>query len=385
MKRVYFDNGATSYPKPQQVSDAVYRYMMDIGCNVGRGIYKDAEDAESIVYDTREFIAELFNFNNPENVCFTKNITESLNVIIKGFVDEGDKVIVSNIEHNAVMRPLNACGAKIIKIDFITDEEKGIKELEEFLKNDIKAVILTHSSNVTGDILPIEKIGNICKIYKTPFILDSAQSAGVLEVDMEKMGIDCVCFTGHKSLLGPQGIGGFAITSNFEKNVKSFIHGGTGSVSDIEIQPSFMPDKFESGTQNLPGIFGLNEGLKFIKEIGIDNIHSKEISLCSYFYKKLIEIDENETYFKLIGNKEINFRTPIISLDFKSHDNAEVSHILQSEYNIQNRCGLQCSPSAHKYYETFPQGTVRFSLGYFNTEEEIDYVCDAIVAILKIK
>lgn len=384
MKRVYFDNGATSFPKPKEVILAVTDYMTNIGCNVGRGIYKDAETAENIIYDTREALASLFNLEQSENICFTKNITESINVIIKGFVEKGDRVIVSTVEHNAVMRPLNFVGAEIITVDLITDEEKGLLELSEKLNQQIKAVIMTHSSNVTGDILPIEKVGKLCRKYKVPFILDSAQSAGVLNIDMKQMNIDCVCFTGHKSLLGPQGIGGFAISREFEKMVSSFIQGGTGSISDLELQPEFMPDKFESGTQNLPGIFGLKAGLDFLNQVGIKNIHNREIELFKYFYDKLLKIELFTDKVKIIAIKDLENRTPIISLDFFGKDNAIISHELQLKYNIQNRCGLHCSPSAHKFYGTFPQGTVRFSLGYFNTNEEIDYVCDAIEEILKI-
>lgn len=384
MKRVYFDNGATSYPKPKEVIEAVTDYMTNIGCNIGRGVYKDAETAENIIYDTREAFATLFNMEQSENVCFTKNITESINIIIKGFIKKGDKVIVSTVEHNAVMRPLNFVGAEVVKVDLISDEEQGLLDLDSKLNQEIKAVIMTHSSNVTGDILPISKVGELCKKHKVPFILDSAQSAGVLSIDMKQMNIDCVCFTGHKSLLGPQGIGGFAISPEFEKKISSFVQGGTGSSSDLEIQPEFMPDKFESGTQNLPGIFGLKAGLDFINQIGIDNIHNRELELCKYFYEKLLEIDSFKDKVKIIAKKDIIFRTPIISLDFLGKDNAVVSHELQSKYNIQNRCGLQCSPSAHKFYDTFPQGTVRFSLGYFNTYEEIGYVCNAISEILKI-
>lgn len=384
MKRVYFDNGATSFPKPKEVILAVTDYMTNIGCNVGRGIYKDAETAENIIYDTREALASLFNLEQSENICFTKNITESINVIIKGFIKKGDRVIVSTVEHNAVMRPLNFVGAEIITVDLITDEEKGLLELSEKLNQQIKAVIMTHSSNVTGDILPIEKVGKLCRKYKVPFILDSAQSAGVLNIDMKQMNIDCVCFTGHKSLLGPQGIGGFAISREFEKMVSSFIQGGTGSISDLELQPEFMPDKFESGTQNLPGIFGLKAGLDFLNQVGIENIHNKEIELFKYFYDKLLKIELFEDKVKIIAIKDMENRTPIISLDFLGKDNAIISHELQLKYNIQNRCGLHCSPSAHKFYGTFPQGTVRFSLGYFNTSEEIDYVCNAIEEILKI-
>ncbi|MGL5258059.1 MAG: aminotransferase class V-fold PLP-dependent enzyme [Proteocatella sp.] len=200
---------------------------------------------------------------------------------------------------------------------------------------------------------------------------------------MKAMNVDCVCFMGHKSLFGPQGIGWFVISPELEKNVDSFIQGGTGSISDLEVQPSFMPDKFESGTQNIVGIFGLKAALDFLNEKGIENIRKEEVELFRYFYNRLVEIDQNEDDFEIISKNKIEARTAIISLDFKNIDNAEVSYILQSEYNIQNRCGLHCSPSAHQFYGTFPQGTVRFSLGYFNNKEDIDYTCSCIYEILK--
>ncbi|MGB5822928.1 MAG: aminotransferase class V-fold PLP-dependent enzyme [Proteocatella sp.] len=382
MERVYFDNGATSYPKPEGVVQAVTNYMTNIGCNIGRGVYSQAQIAEDAVYETREMISELFNFDLPENVCFTKNITESLNVIIKGFVQKKDRVIVSTVEHNAVMRPLNMVGADIMKVDLISDCIKGLIELEVFLKKGTKAVIMTHSSNVTGDILPLFQVGKLCKKYEVAFIVDSAQSAGFLQIDMKALNIDCLCFTGHKSLLGPQGMGGFVISHNLEKKISSFIQGGTGSTSDLEIQPDFMPDKFESGTQNIPGIFGFKAALEFLKEKGIDSIREHERELCDYFVEKLLQIDSEQKQFRLVGKGESKERTPIVSLDFIKLDNAEVSHILQSKFNIQNRCGLHCSPSAHKFYGTFPQGTVRFGLGHRNTKTEVDYVCECIKNIV---
>jgi len=382
MQRVYFDNGATSYPKPEGVIRAVTNYMTNIGCNIGRGVYLDAQIAEDTVYETREMISELFNFDLPENVCFTKNVTESLNVVIKGFIQKNDKVLVSTVEHNAVMRPLNAIGAEIIKVDLISDGNKGLLELEDSLKRGTKAVIMTHSSNVTGDILPLFQVGKLCRKYEVAFIVDSAQSAGFLQIDMKALNIDCLCFTGHKSLLGPQGMGGFVISHDFEKKITSFIQGGTGSTSDLEIQPDFMPDKFESGTQNIPGIFGLKASLEFLKERGIDSIREHEMKLCDYFVEKLLEIDSEQKEFRVIGKGAAKERTPIVSLDFIKLDNAEVSHILQSRFNIQNRCGLHCSPAAHKFYGTFPQGTVRFGLGYSNTKIEVDYVCECIKSIV---
>lgn len=379
--RIYFDNGATSYPKPPQVAEAVSDYINNIGCNIGRGIYKEATIAEEVVYETREILGEMVNYPYPENVCFTKNITESLNLIIKGFINKQDIVLVSPVEHNAVMRPLNSQGANIIKVDVL----KNITDLETKLQVAPKAVIMTHSSNVSGDILPIAEIGKLCKKNNVPFIVDAAQSAGMLNIDMEAMNIDVLCFTGHKSLLAPQGTGGFIIKTHMIPKINSFIDGGTGSKSDIEFQPDFMPDKYESGTPNMPGIFGLHASLKYIKYKGVTTIYKREQELMNYFYNKLVQLDKAGIVYRILGVNDIKYKTPVISFDFTGFDNAIISHELQAKYNIQNRCGLHCSPSAHHYYHSFPQGSVRLSLGHMNKEEEIDFCIKALVDILKNK
>ena len=380
--RVYFDNAATTYPKPQQMIDSMVDYMKNIGCNISRGVYEDAISAEDIVYETREMIAALFNFDLAENVCFTKNITESLNIIIKGLIKENDKVLVSPFEHNAVMRPLNKVKAEIIKLKLNEKCKFDEQDLINQLENEIKAVIVSHSSNVSGDILPIKQIGKLCKEFDVPFIVDSAQTAGVLPIDMKAMYIDCLCFTGHKGLLGPQGMGGFVISEDLIEKVDTFIEGGTGSKSNLEIQPFDMPDKYEAGTQNLPGIYGLNSSLKYLEEQGIETIFKKERELLKYFELGLLDLKSKHNGFEIIGLNDNDNKTAILSLDFKDIDNAVVSHELQSKYKIQNRCGLHCSPSAHKFYNTFPQGTVRFSLGHYNTCKEVDYVLESIKAIL---
>lgn len=384
MKRVYFDNGATSYPKAPGVGDAVKNYIENVGGNINRGVYRTAVSAENTVFETRELISEMFGYGDyPENVVFTKNITESLNTVIKGLLKSGDRVIVSSMEHNAVMRPLNSM--KNYGVDFIRMKcnENGELDIAEFEKklanNNVKAVIMTAASNVCGTIMPIEEIGRLCRKYKAIFVLDAAQAAGVINLDMEKMNIDILCFTGHKSLLGPQGTGGFVIRKEIVEKVDLFIEGGTGSLSDTEIQPSYMPDKYESGTMNIPGIFGLNASLKYILDTGIDNIHKREMELTERFIKKVKEIDG----IRIIGKKDTENRTSVVSIDFENMDNGIVSHTLDKEYGIATRSGMHCAPSAHKTLDTFPRGTVRFSFGYFNTEEEIDYAVEAIKNIIK--
>lgn len=384
MKRVYCDNGATSYPKAPFVGETVLDYINNIGCNVNRGVYSTSFKAENTVYETRELICDLFNFKTAENVVFTQNITTSLNVVLKGLLREGDNVVVSSMEHNAVMRPLTSMkqrGVTITKVNGNILGEISIEDIENAISENTKAIVMTHASNVCGTVLPIRKIGELCKKYNKIFIVDSAQTAGVLDIDIKKDNIDILCFTGHKGLLGPQGIGGFLIKEELVERVSPLIEGGTGSLSELEVQPTYMPDKFESGTPNVPGIFGLNASLNYLLKTGLESIYNKEIDLTSRFIEKIMNIDEK----LLIGKKDIVDRTAVVSLDFKDLDNGIVCHNLDKDYGISTRSGLHCAPSAHKTLNTFPRGTVRFSFGHFNSYEDIDYVIDSINKIYKTK
>lgn len=384
MKRVYCDNGATSYPKAPFVGETVLDYINNIGCNVNRGVYSTSFKAENTVYETRELICDLFNFKTAENVVFTQNITTSLNVVLKGLLREGDNVVVSSMEHNAVMRPLTSMkqrGVTITKVNANILGEISIEDIENAISENTKAIVMTHASNVCGTVLPIRKIGELCKKYNKIFIVDSAQTAGVLDIDIKRDNIDILCFTGHKGLLGPQGIGGFLIKEELVERVSPLIEGGTGSLSELEVQPTYMPDKFESGTPNVPGIFGLNASLNYLLKTGLESIYNKEIDLTSRFIEKIMNIDEK----LLIGKKDIVDRTAVVSLDFKDLDNGIVCHNLDKDYGISTRSGLHCAPSAHKTLNTFPRGTVRFSFGHFNSYEDIDYVIDSINKIYKTK
>lgn len=384
MKRVYCDNGATSYPKAPFVGETVLDYINNIGCNVNRGVYSTSFKAENTVYETRELICDLFNFKTAENVVFTQNITTSLNVVLKGLLREGDNVVVSSMEHNAIMRPLTSMkqrGVTITKVNGNILGEISIEDIENAISENTKAIVMTHASNVCGTVLPIRKIGELCKKYNKIFIVDSAQTAGVLDIDIKKDNIDILCFTGHKGLLGPQGIGGFLIKEELVERVSPLIEGGTGSLSELEVQPTYMPDKFESGTPNVPGIFGLNASLNYLLKTGLESIYNKEIDLTSRFIEKIMNIDEK----LLIGKKDIVDRTAVVSLDFKDLDNGIVCHNLDKDYGISTRSGLHCAPSAHKTLNTFPRGTVRFSFGHFNSYEDIDYVIDSINKIYKTK
>ena len=376
MKYVYLDNGATSYPKAPGVAKSMSDYILNVGTNIGRGAYDSSYEAENIVYETRELICELFNFDKPENVIFTKNVTESMNVLIKGLLRDGDHVVVSSMEHNAVMRPLNALGDKIeyTRVQCNKSGELKIEDVENSIKPNTRAIIMTHASNVCGTILDLEKVGEICKRNNKFFIIDGAQTAGFSDIDFQRLNADAIGFTGHKSLLGPQGIGGFVVNDRTAGEMNTLIEGGTGSLSDTERQPDYMPDKFEAGTLNIPGIYGLNASLKYLFSYGIKNIREKEIYLLDKFLEGLLNVKK----IKLIGKTTSDDRTGVLSIDFIDDDNGLVAHELSREYGIMTRSGLHCAPSAHKTLGTFPEGTVRFSLGHSTTLEEIEYSISCI-------
>ncbi|WP_313347003.1 aminotransferase class V-fold PLP-dependent enzyme [Sedimentibacter sp.] len=382
MKYVYLDNGATSYPKAPGVAESMSDYILNIGTNVNRGAYSSSYKAENVVYETRELLCELFNFSKPENVIFTKNITESMNVLIKGLLKETDHVIVSSMEHNAVMRPLNSLNNKVEYTKVICNEsgELNIENVENSIKPNTKAIVMTHASNVCGTVLDLEKVGQICKKYNLFFIIDSAQTAGFLDIDLQKLNADAIGFTGHKSLLGPHGVGGFIVNDRINKDMNTLIEGGTGSLSDTEIQPEYMPDKFEAGTLNIPGIYGLNASLKYLLSHGIKNIREKEMYLLDRFIEGVLNIKN----IKIIGKKTTDDRTGILSIDFIDGDNGLVAHELSKNYGIMTRSGLHCAPSAHKTLATFPRGTVRFAVSHFTTMEEIDYTINCINKIAAI-
>jgi cysteine desulfurase family protein len=382
MNRVYVDNAATTFPKPKEVAAAMHNYIDNIGGNVGRGTYENAYEAGRVVFETRELLCELFNFENPLNVVFTTNITESLNTLIKGYLDPKDHVVVSSMEHNAVIRPLSSNLLKGIEVSKAICNRDGSLNIVEFKKNikaNTKLVIMTHASNVCGTILPIEEISKICKEENIPFIIDAAQSAGVLPIDYKKLNLSALPFTGHKGLMGPQGIGGLIISDEFAERLRPLKEGGTGSFSEEEIQPGTMPDKFESGTLNVPGIYGLNASLKFLKSTGIADIYQHELFLSEIFLNKLLNISG----VQLSGIHSIKGRTAVFSVNFDGLDSAETAFMLDREFGVMTRVGLHCSPSAHKTLGTFPNGSIRFSFGYFNSKEDIEYVIDSLVKTIK--
>ncbi|MBS5823715.1 MAG: aminotransferase class V-fold PLP-dependent enzyme [Clostridium argentinense] len=380
--KVYLDNGATSYPKPQSVYNDMFNYMTKIGSNVGRGASSSSLMGNKIIYEARKTLIEFFNFDKIENVIFTPNITYSLNMLIKGSVKKGWHVITSVMDHNSTLRALHTLSENnIIELDIVGASKEGfinIEELKNKIKNNTKLIVLSHASNIVGSIQPLEKIGKLCREKNIYFIVDSAQSAGALEVDFKKLNCSALAFTGHKSLLGPQGIGGFLIDDEFNSECIPIIEGGTGSVSSSVIQPQFMPDKFESGTMNAPAIAGLLAGIKFINSEGINTIKEHEEYLTDKFLTGLLNMKDIIIY----GNKSTENRTSTISLNSTKIDNSELGFTLDSEYGIITRTGLHCAPLAHEAVGSYPNGSIRFSFGYFNDLKDVNYTLDCINKVL---
>ena len=382
MDYIYLDNASTSFPKAPTVATAMSDYITNRGININRGSYALAYDVEDTIYTTRQRLNTLFNGHDPSHVVFTQNVTMSLNMVIKGLLKAGDHVLVSSMEHNAVMRPLTQLLDKGITFDTIPCDSTGsiqMDSIEPLIRPNTVALIINHASNVCGTIQPLESIGPICKAHNLQFIVDAAQTAGVIPIDVKACHIDALCFTGHKGLLGPQGIGGIILTKEMAQNLTPLIAGGTGSFSHLETMPTHMPDAFEAGTLNLPGIIGLNEGLSYIESQGMENIHNHELALTQAFLEGLQSID----VVNIIGKQDIQDRTAVVSITIDSMDPASIAYELESTYHIMTRVGLHCAPRAHQTLGTYPEGTVRFSFGYANTHEDVVSALSALHRILK--
>ena len=385
-KIVYLDNSCTSFPKAEGVEEVIYDYLKNNVSNINRSSYNRANNIEELVYDTRSVLNNFFNGYDIKNVIFTKNITESLNLVINGLFKNGDHIIISSIEHNAILRPLVNLKKNNISFDKIplnSFYDLDIDKIEKLIKKNTKAIILTHASNVSGIINPIKKIGEIAKKNNLYFILDSAQTAGVIDIDMKLMNISCLAFTGHKYLLGPQGIGGFLVSDDLIDKIDPLIYGGTGSISDSEYMPNFLPDKYEAGTLNIPGILGLKKSIEYINKISIKKIKNHEEELTKIFLQELKNL-ENKNLLNIIGHKDLNNRLGVISIITDKIDLSHFAYQLDSEYNIMVRVGLHCAPLAHIAYNTYPIGTIRFSIGYKNTINDIEYTIGAIKKILSV-
>ncbi|WP_425448765.1 aminotransferase class V-fold PLP-dependent enzyme [Dethiothermospora halolimnae] len=372
---IYLDNAATTYPKPNMVYESIMEAMKEYGANPGRSGHRLALKAGRAIFETRELICKLFNIDNPMNIIFTYNATDGLNLAIKGLLKPGDHVITSSMEHNSVLRPiktLEKVGVKNTIIDCNIDGSINLEDIKANITEDTKLIVTTHGSNVTGTLFPIKEIGKIAKENDIYYMVDAAQTAGVYDIDVKDMNIDILAFPGHKSLLGPQGTGGLYIKDGID--IIQMKEGGTGSKSDLLTQPEMLPDKFESGTPNTPGIVGLGAGVRYILDRGIENIRKHEQDLTSYFIEELSKIDIVNIY----GPKDIIKQAPVVSINIGEEDSSEVSYVLDKVFNIAVRPGLHCAPLSHKTTKTFEQGTVRFSIGAFNTHHDIEKAIEAV-------
>ncbi len=379
---IYLDNAATSWPKPASVTEAMNNFNTFIGSNPGRSGHNLSIEAGRVLFNTREIIARLFGISDPLRIVFTSGITHSLNIVIQGLLKPGDHVITTSIEHNSVMRPLREMESRGVQLTVIECDRTGkldTGKIHKYIKSNTKLIISTHASNVTGTILPIEETGKIASEFGIPFCVDSAQTAGTLDIDVEKSHIDILCFTGHKGLFGPMGTGGLYIRKDLDKRINPLMFGGTGSRSEFEIQPDFMPDKYEAGTLNTIGIAGLYAGVKFIMESGIQNIHSKEQMLLSRFADGISKLKNVVIY----GTENMSDRVSVLSFNIEGQSPSDTAFFLDENYDILTRPGLHCAPSAHKTTGTFPSGTNRISFGYFNSIEDADTAIKAVSELSK--
>ncbi|UEL49887.1 aminotransferase class V-fold PLP-dependent enzyme [Terrisporobacter hibernicus] len=373
---IYLDNAATTMKKPQCVIDAVVNAMTHMG-NAGRGANEASLDASRIIYDTREKISDLVNLKNPSRVAFTCNSTESLNTAIKGILTNKDHAITTSLEHNSVLRPLYELEEKGMELSVVQCDENGninYDDFEKLIKENTKAIVCTHASNLVGNVLDVKKIGQIAKKHNLVFIVDASQSAGVFPIDMQDMNIDILCFTGHKGLLGPQGTGGLCVREGI--NVRPLKVGGSGVNTFSKTQPEAMPTILEAGTLNGHAIAGLNAALDYLKEEGIENIQKREEELMFRFYNGIKDIKD----IKIYGNFE-NKRAAIVAFNIGDIDSAAFSDELSLYHDISTRPGAHCAPLMHKAMNTVEQGAVRFSFSHYNTEEEIDTAINAVKEI----
>ena len=366
---MYFDNAATTKIKPQCVVDAVCSALTTMG-NAARGAHESSLDASRIVYNTRVKLAKLFNCKSADHVVFTCNATEALNIAIRGSIPNNAHVITTVLEHNSVLRPLYLLEKENgVKLSFVKADDKGnaiIEQFEKLINEDTKAIVCTHASNLTGNVIDIKRVGKIAHEHNLLFIVDASQTAGILPIDMEDMNIDILCFTGHKGLYGPQGTGGLCIREGID--VKTFKCGGSGVHSYNKEQPQDYPTRLEAGTLNAHGIAGLSAALDFIGKTGIEAIGNKENALAKRFYNGIKDIEGIRIYSDMGALSH----TGVVAINIGDTDSAEVADILATDYDIAVRAGAHCAPLMHEALGTKEQGAVRFSFSWFNTEEEVD-------------
>ena len=378
-KTIYFDNAATSGEKPEGVIEAICDCLKNTNANPGRSGHSLSVKAAEIIYSTREIIGEFFNFSNSENIALTKNATEALNIAIYGTLQSGDEVITTSMEHNSVLRPLNHLKSQgRIDLRILHADANGVvspSQIRSAITDRTRLIAVTSASNVTGTKLDLEGIYQVASAAGVKLLVDGAQGAGAMKIDLGKTPFDFLALTGHKHLFGPQGTGALIIRKPEE--LASFLRGGTGSLSEKTVHPDFPPDKFEAGTLNTPGYAGLTAGIRFLLKKGIGNIVVEEHGLTQYLLKKLAEMEEVEVYAPDAD------RVATVSFNIRGATASDVSHYLDTQWGIYVRPGLHCAPETHKTLNTFPQGTVRFSLSCFNTAKEIDTAITALKSFLK--
>ena len=378
---IYFDNAATTGMKPTEVINAVNYALREFSVNPGRGGYKSSVDCSEKIYRCREKLSDFFGANAPERVIFTPNCTTALNIVIKGICRKGDHVVASSLEHNAVARPLYKLQRQGVDVDFAEvifgDQEATARAFERLINPDTRLVVCTHASNVTGEIMPIERIGEICARRGVPFLVDAAQTAGILPIDMQKMRIDYLCIAPHKGLYAPMGTG---ILIALGEIPETLTEGGTGSLSISYEQPKDYPERFESGTVNVPGIMGISAGIDFVKSKRTDKIYRHELELMAYIYNGLKSIKGVVLYTE---KPAVGRFVPTLSFNVKGHDSSTVAEILGKE-GIAVRAGLHCAPMAHRRLGTVDSGTVRICCSVFNNKAQADKLLDSVKNIIKI-
>lgn len=375
---IYLDNSATTIHKPDSVIDAVVQAMKTMG-NASRGSHNDSLKADRVIFDLRRKLCIFFGGKNPRNIVFTKNSTEALNTAITGLAKDGDHIITTANEHNSVLRPIyRLASEKNIGYSIVPIDKDGVlkyEAIEDLIEENTSMMVVNHGSNVTGNIADLEKISGICKKHGIKLVVDASQTAGVIPIDVEKTGIDVLCFTGHKSLLGPQGTGGMYVSDSVY--IRPFSVGGSGSKSFDKDHPSNMPTNLEAGTLNSHGLAGLSAAIDYINDKGIDNLRKHELDLADRFYRAVKDLDTVVTY----GDFSTSYRCPIVSLNIGDEDASKISMLLSENYDVATRPGAHCAPLVHESFGTVEQGMVRFSFSSFNTIDEVDLAIKAVKEI----
>lgn len=381
-RRIYADNAATSFPKPPEVLAAMTDYAQRLGASAGRGAYREAVETGEVVHRCRQRLARLFNAEDARCIIFGLNCSEMLNLVMRGWLEPGDHVVTTRMEHNSILRPMHVLEAAGITATFVAADPRTGRvdpaDLERALQSKTRLLSAQHGSNVTGTLQPIEEVARLARAHNVPLLVDAAQSAGHVPIDVQALGIDFLAFPGHKGLLGPLGTGGLYIRPGLEKKLRPLVTGGTGSVSELPVQPEFMPDKFESGSHNAIGLAGLSAGVQWLLDRGIDALRRHELSICSRFLERTADIPG----LTVFGPRDVQQRVAVFSVRIGGLEPAELAAILEADFAILSRAGLHCAPWAHSTIETDRSGgTTRLSFGPFTTLDDVDRCADALAAI----